>query len=241
MKDRKYYIDYLRIIASMAVVLLHTATTSWGYIPVKDSNWLAFNFYNAISRWGVPIFFMISGALFLSKNIPIKNIFIKYVKRLFIVFYSWSFVYAIYILLSDNNLKRVLSTFVFGEFHEWYLLTAIGLYIITPLLKEFTKDKKTTEYFLLVIFIFSFVINTTNDLLTDFGLPYAESFVFDFSITKIPCYLGYYVLGYYLDKYDLKKNNAIYFAGLCGLLITVLGSSASSIILNTPKQTLFDS
>lgn len=45
-------------------------------------------------RWGVPVFVMISGALFLSKNeISTKVIFSKYVLRIVTAFAAWSFIY----------------------------------------------------------------------------------------------------------------------------------------------------
>lgn len=63
---RLVYMDWLRVVATIAVVTIHVAA---GYVSTLDSNnvsrWLAGNFYDSLSRASVPIFVMISGALLL--------------------------------------------------------------------------------------------------------------------------------------------------------------------------------
>lgn len=68
MRERIIYIDILRILATFAVVLLHSAA-----IPVSDNNpntinWQFGNFYDSIARWCVPMFVMISGVFFLQNE-----------------------------------------------------------------------------------------------------------------------------------------------------------------------------
>lgn len=69
MEERKSYIDVLRILAIFSVILLHCNTN---FFPIASlypqREWLLANCINAISRFGVSIFFMISGYLLLSAN-----------------------------------------------------------------------------------------------------------------------------------------------------------------------------
>ena len=67
MKERIIYFDYLRVLATMAVIFLHVAAQNWYNTDINTLNWHVFNIYDSIVRWGVPIFIMISGALFLEK------------------------------------------------------------------------------------------------------------------------------------------------------------------------------
>ncbi len=65
--NRIFYIDMLRVVACIFVVMIHSSAT---YV-VKDIGsfnfWIG-NFLDSISRSGVPIFIMISGALMLDEN-----------------------------------------------------------------------------------------------------------------------------------------------------------------------------
>lgn len=64
--DRIVYYDFLRIISMFAVIVLHTAGERWSKVEVHSLAWNSFNFYDSIVRWAVPVFTMISGALFLA-------------------------------------------------------------------------------------------------------------------------------------------------------------------------------
>ena len=85
-EQRAYHLDFLRVFATFAVMVLHLAAQNWDKINVKTFEWNVFNFYNSIVRWAVPVFVMISGALFLSKDIQLKKIFSKYILRIVTAF-----------------------------------------------------------------------------------------------------------------------------------------------------------
>jgi surface polysaccharide O-acyltransferase-like enzyme len=63
------YLDNLRVIATLAVLLIHSAANvllNFGKIP--DSAWWFANLYNGGFRYAVPIFVMLSGALLLPRE-----------------------------------------------------------------------------------------------------------------------------------------------------------------------------
>ena len=65
--DRIQYFDYLRIFAVFSVVLLHVlAGHLWD--DIGKPSFLVFDYYSAATRWCVPVFVMISGALFLDPD-----------------------------------------------------------------------------------------------------------------------------------------------------------------------------
>ena len=78
MKTRDYSLDILRILACVMVVGIHTTMEGWYNISPRSYNWIVLNFYDTLVRPAVPLFFMISGALFLSKDsIDIKKLWTK--------------------------------------------------------------------------------------------------------------------------------------------------------------------
>ena len=53
---RKVYCDYLRLIATFAVVFIHVAASNWSNVDVNGIQWQVFNIYDSLVRWGVPNF-----------------------------------------------------------------------------------------------------------------------------------------------------------------------------------------
>ena len=73
-KERTVYLDYIRVLATIAIVVLHVTAWNWSYVDARSVTWNTFNFYNGCVRWAVPAFLMISGALFLGSESSIKRI-----------------------------------------------------------------------------------------------------------------------------------------------------------------------
>ena len=76
-KQRVIYFDLLRIAAAFFVVVLHTATSQFGSVAYGSTEWEIFNLYDGMVRWTVPMFVMLSGALFLAKPIPVDKLWGK--------------------------------------------------------------------------------------------------------------------------------------------------------------------
>lgn len=84
--QRIAYFDVLRILATFAVIVLHLSAQHWADTDVYSRSWQAFNLYDSAVRWAVPVFVMISGALFLSGSQSIGHILKKNVSRLVTAF-----------------------------------------------------------------------------------------------------------------------------------------------------------
>ena len=243
---RKVYCDYLRLIATFAVVFIHVAASNWSNVDVNGMQWQVFNIYDSLVRWGVPIFVMISGALFLNRDVPIKNIYSKYILRMVIAFISWSLFYAI--LTTDTfqhgliySLKSHIGTLVTGHYHMWFVLMIIGLYMCIPLMKKIVSDETVMKYFLKLSFAFSFMIPWLLKILNDFigynnGTIQKMVTTIDSNLTNMGMSMGlgytfYFILGYYLDRVELKKKvrMMIYAAGILGFIFTVVADAGLSI------------
>lgn len=232
-KNRVVYADILKIFASFSVVFLHVAAGGWGVAGIETYEWKVFNIYDSMLRFGVPVFVMASGMFLLrtEKNLSIVDIYKKYIPRIVICFLSWSFLYAIYPVASGKiqfEQERFLREFVFGHYHMWYLYMIVGLYIITPILRKIVQDKKSTEYFIILSVVFAFLLPFVSKvfLLKDF-----EMFVRKFEVSLVLGYSGYYVLGYYIDNYEIKimTRKIIYMAGILGVVATAALTSIISL------------
>ena len=236
-QKRIIYLDVLKLLATFAVIILHVAAIHWNTESPDSFNWNVFNFYDSIVRWAVPIFVMISGALFLdnSKELDIKKLYKKNILRIITAFIFWSAFYAAIICIfgdsSKLNIKSFLGRFIVGHYHLWFLYMIVGLYIMTPVLRKITKDIKTTEYFLIISIIFSFVIPTLskvpsisniNEVLGHINLNFG--------------YTTYFILGYYLSIKDFSPRikKIIYLLSILGFLVTIFGSAIISNYIMKP-------
>jgi len=97
-KKRNISFDLLRIISAFSVVMLHVSGEYIYRYQVGSLEFSLSNFMNSISRFGVPVFVMISGAIFLSesKMVSIKTLWCKNIFRMCLVFGIWSFSYYVY-------------------------------------------------------------------------------------------------------------------------------------------------
>ena len=94
MVERARYIDSLRVLAAIAVVIIHVSAHNYTS-PVTSTAWHIVMFYDGCSRWAVPVFVMISGTVFLKlkADISVKDLVCKYTYRLLRVFFLWSLFY----------------------------------------------------------------------------------------------------------------------------------------------------
>ena len=255
--ERKTYCDYLRLIATFAVVVLHVAASNWYFIDVNGLEWQSFNFYDSVVRWGVPIFVMVSGSLFLSRDISIRKIYSKYIFRMVIAFLTWSIFYALMTPEYFENgllygIKTHIDAMVSGYYHMWFILMIIGIYMCIPFYKKIIADSFTTKYFLVLSFIFAVMIPWSIQLLNDFIVEnheqlaklvsVANSHVSTMNMNMVLGYSFYFVLGYYLDNIELGKKQRllIYFCGILGFTFTVLADLDLAIKTQKPCCTYYD-
>lgn len=242
--NRIFYIDYLRVFATFAVVMLHVATKNTNTCSVQSPEWLILNFYNSICRWCVPVFVMISGALFLNSNYSISHIFKKNIFRIFTAFVAWSFLYAIVnVLIHHGGIGSLIRQTIQGHYHMWFLFMIIGLYLFVPLIRAIVHSDYLMKYFLIISFIFSFIFPYIISLSFFAGEKIEELLQSIYKNIYLPqSYIGYFVLGYYLYKkeYTKKQRLTIYAFSLLGFVSTIALSTIHSHQINWDKGTFLN-
>lgn len=166
-KNRIWYWDILRISAMVFLVIRHSATATFEFVPTLGTDWWVSNIYGSLSAWMVPVFMMISGASFLNpkRNITIDKIYKKNVFRMLCAFSFWSVFYAVYNTVSGQDLKdSFLEMFFQGHFHLWFIPMIIGMYIITPLLRTVANNQKAVIMITAVTAITGVIIPSLQDL-----------------------------------------------------------------------------
>ncbi|MBQ6018798.1 MAG: acyltransferase family protein [Clostridia bacterium] len=228
-KERLWYIDYLRITAIIAVVTIHISAQVVRIAEIGSFPWVSAVFYNSISRWGVDVFVMISGALFLdpSKNRGIRAIYSKNLLRIVTAFLFWSAVYAAVDYLNGVRLMKVFRHFVYGGSHLWYLYMIAGLYLIVPILRRITESEKITKYYLILWFVFSIAYYTLKSLFACVDVRISEIIERvwnESSLYFVYSYTGYFILGHWLCQNDMPKKyrRIVYAIGCFGAASTIL-------------------
>lgn len=135
MQSKISWIDNLRGIACLMVVMIHT--TTW-YITnahsISPMNWDIANILNSASRVSVPLFFMISGYLFFGERSAQPRHFLRI--GLCLLFYSAVALLYISLFTSINaelSLKNLLQKPVF--YHLWFFFAIIVIYLVSPLIQ----------------------------------------------------------------------------------------------------------
>lgn len=235
---RNISLDFLRIISAFAIVVLHTASVYIEHFGVDSLQFKIANFYDSLSRFGIPVFVMISGAIFLSeeKVITTKRLWQRNILRLWIVYAIWSFAYYFYqcryywnVSIFHKGIVGVITGCVYASNHFWFIFMITGLYALTPFLRRFLENARDKElkYFVLLFFVFQIVRNSVTILMD-------KSLITEISdkltITELSGYLGYFVLGYLLNKWEPKKKLKIYLYAF--VPVCILGNYVSSAIMS---------
>lgn len=236
---RILYLDFLRTISIAGVMAIHFSSKILSSSEIGESRWIAFILYNCLGRFAVPVFFMISGSIFLDpkRHCSMKRMYRHNIFHLGTAFLFWSFLHAVldtydsYMAgaeVSLELLKDFVKAFVLGPTHLWFLFVLTALYIITPFLRKIAEDQRLTQYFLILWVIFG--------MLSSFTVPIGvlslfREFMSKFKMNFVMGYSGYFLLGYYLRAYfhPAKRRRAfLYGVGVIAYVFTCIATGILS-------------
>lgn len=219
--ERIIYADYLRVIGIIFVIGVHLSFSYVSYYPAFTNLWFQGVLSSSITRAGVLLFIMVSGMLLLDRKEPLSKV-PQRLKRVLVPFYFWLFYYFMKDVLIDHQLLNVhsIDTFFIELYNViidptkisiefWYIYMIVAFYLMLPLLYKMIKNvsEKEIEYFLVIWFIVLLLNFFRNKI---YIINYMNLFTGQ---------LGYFILGYYLNKKDSKYTNSITF----GLILFVIG------------------
>ncbi len=247
---KKYcYMEYLRVICVLGVILIHVSGQKWSELDIGSMRFNTQTMYNLLGRYSTFIFCMISGALFLNpkKDFPMRIIAEKYTKRILICFGVWVVLYDIlYTIMDKGDLEYFVIHLFAIPLHMWYLLMIVGLYLALPVLRQITKDRKITLYLIWLLIIFGILFGTLTSLRSlypdsknfSFGQTIVDQMITDISymnVTFIPGYLGFFLLGHYIHEYGVGKwHTPLVVSAIPSLLLSGILTIVLSIAYDKP-------
>lgn len=214
------WVSWARIAAAVAVVTIHVTSHlvfSWG--DVNARLWHFGDLLQSASRWCVPVFVMVSGALLLHTR-PADtavDFFRRRAGRIAIPLVVWTVFFLWFDAINTDqplNVYHFVQGFLWGRpyYHLYFLYVIAGLYLITPFLRILVAGASRR---LLVAAV-----------LVSFGLAAADRFQhwwmggggFNAFSYFLP-WIGYYLLGYLLATATIRRGHAAWAAAAFGLAV----------------------
>ncbi len=235
-KSSYLYIEYLRVICAIAVIIIHVSGANWFKIEIGSTDWIVQTFFNLAGRFSVCVFCMITGALLLrsGKDISMHDIVSRYIKRILICYIAWVVLYAIlYTILDHENFQYFILRLFKQPDHLWYLLMLIGLYLIYPILNLIAKNRDVTRYMILLLAAFG-TLNTISGATGFFDEIASESYLYSLwkpflgdlgtiNVAFVPGYVALFLLGHYIHEYGLGSwHKVIVYSSIPALLLSGL-------------------
>lgn len=210
-KSRESFLDRLRVLATCAVVMLHTITGVMDNVDMSIYPLERTVFLVAMDwlTWCVPVFVLISGYLFLEpdRKISFKQMLVRYCRRIVLALFLFGVPYACLELIARSgtfrlemagqSVRMVLTGN--GWSHMWYLYLILFLYLITPALRHMLAKLPGRVIYLLlaILFVGSSV------------LPFWWKVLNQEDILSLPdggIYLFYYICGYLFHENRKTKQ-----------------------------------
>lgn len=233
----KIYIDYLRAVAAAAVVMIHVTGGVYAQFGKIDSlSWWIANILNVASRFAVPVFVMISGAVLLGKPMTAAEFYRKRAVRLLPPLIFWNIAYILFKIwlgMDRESLLSLLTTELWTEgkayVHLWYLTMFACLMLFVPFINKFVRGEQPEMrdfYLFMVAAALFFFLDTVSDLMRELNNSYMYWHL------AVKWYIAYFITGYAVDLYhDLFKMNLSLNITLI-LIVVSIGSIANYEIAN---------
>lgn len=199
LQRRVPYLDILRVLACLLVILIHTPIRQ--YDTYYNTPSVSSAIYTVLVAVNCNLFFMITGALLLPVAMSGKR-FIK--RRLRVVLpplVIWTLIYLLeHIFLMHNFTPKLLTSILFHPVEGllWYIYVLVVIYITLPLVSKCIAavGKRGVEL-LLVLWILSSFIPYQHGVFIE-ASQYSHNMFGAFAN-----YYGYVLLGYYIHQYGL--------------------------------------
>lgn len=230
-------IELLRCLAVISVILIHMTMGHFYDALLMHENklsWIVSNLYYSLTRFCVPIFFIISAYLVFNNKSNKK--WHERLVRLGLPFVAWSAIYYVYGGGRDASefLKKILTENT--SFHLWFFPPFIGYTLLLPAIKILfiSENKDKFKYIFVIIFLSSIFTPSLIMLLNYFIGGY--SFIYgisNFCLTLPPLL----VYGFAFSYFYKKVNVVSWFVGY--LVIIILNMMINIIISNklgTPNE-----
>jgi len=232
------WLDWLRVIATVMVVILHCTSLPLNNYGVTDNfNWLVSLVLRNIVAVSVPLFFMMSGYLYLIKpEINIAHFLRRRIAKIVVPFLVWSCFLVGYtkgFQVANIGFADVLLPLKEPVmYHLWFMYPLLGLYLALPLIHNFVRN--VPESIIKYALAYWLICNGVSRYLFSFaGFSFAVPAQF---ITEL---VGYFIAGYFIISYNFKPKKVIALV-VVTVLIMVIGTYVLSIAEQRSDWRMYD-
>lgn len=239
---RRTELDLCRIFACLLILMIHAAADIYHALPLSGAAFFAVTFLSTLSRAGLPLFFMLTGTLLLSREkLDVKQNFRHRVLRYTGMYYLWSLLYALARTTSGGleGPSDFLYAVIAGHYHLWFLPAMVMVCLFLPVVHAALHGRNLDGCYIVGLFLFLGVFLVNCNLTPD-PAPVLYRFTQNFSLDYLP-YLGYSVWGWYLSKREYSRRTLL-LAPLAFLAVTLAASVLNrwySLYKNTADGWLF--
>jgi surface polysaccharide O-acyltransferase-like enzyme len=193
------YLDILRVIACLLVILIHTPIRQ--YEAYYNTPSIANAIYTVMVAVNCNLFFMITGALLLPVRMTGKRFLRRRLRVVLFPLVVWTVVYLLeHAFLLHNFTPRLLTSILFHPVEGllWYVYVLLVIYVTLPLVSKCIDaiGKRGVEV-VLVLWVLSSFIPYQHGVFME-ASQYSHNMFGAFAN-----YYGYVLLGYYLHQYGL--------------------------------------
>ena len=237
MKQKKVYIELLRIIAAALVIFAHLPASEL-YMKTTGISQFLNLIVIILTKISVPLFLMISGALLLRKQEDYKTVISKRFIRIFLALvifnsaiYTLGYLWALHKHepTADYSIITLIKGIFSGNLDNtgvyWYLYIYLGMLLSLPFMQIIAPkiEKKDFIFLVAVHFIFISLLPILNIVLryvrfgtltlnSGFDAPFANKLIF-----------FYPFIGYYLDqKLDIENMEKKHLYEVIGIEIAAI-------------------
>lgn len=157
-----------------------------------------------ISSIGVPLFWMISGALLLSKKEPWEKVYRKRIPRITGALFIFSIVRYFYLCIvggQDGYVGEFFQRFYTQEIFlpYWFLYEYLGMLFVLPFLRKMVQNLTEQEKRLLFVLLIGW--KALNDIS---NIHMGVSFVIDLHLYSS---ISYFILGYLMENSQMMRRD----------------------------------
>jgi surface polysaccharide O-acyltransferase-like enzyme len=219
------YLNTLRVLATFAVVWLHvSATTVLQKEGMYKLDWWVGNTADAASRWCIPVFVFVSGALLLdpAKTESAIVFYRKRLRRIMVPLVFWTAVYiGPGVMFSRLTWRNIAISLLQGTpySHLWYLYMILGLYGLTPALRIYVRASSDRQQWSLA---WGLILVAMAYMFFDRFFLVNQRSVFTMFIP----YIGYYLLGYQFRcrRFEGVSKGILAGAAVVCMMMTAVGT-----------------
>lgn len=220
MKKHISYIDTLRVVASVFVVFMHTASGALRTDVAGHTGWFFLAGMSSVAFCAVPLFFMITGYLLTSseRTKDVKVLFRDRLPRLLVPLIFWSVLYVVqknaaaHGSLADYLKSLASAVQKPANVSLWFMYALAAMYLISPLLCAGLRNlTKGGERLVVGIAIAVKLISVIRIIFPEFGAGYLDFDVVRY-LEVFGGHLACFIIGWFLGKTEIRFPRPVLWA-----------------------------